>query len=700
MPTIDKTRILVDSDIDSIMDDWFERDGETFTKIRKTGRLGWEKTLKEEEPYSAYLLEAPTQEDLIKRAYSLATDMIVVMDLPFKVKVKISTKSDSFTDGKKVFVSTKVFDDKELSVGAKLDVFLGLTIHEGCHCLYTEFPKVSAMDLNRVEQTLFNIIEDERIEEILGDEKPGLANFLEKSKYYFFDQYYLDYVVDKEEAMSPFQRIMNCFLHIIRYPKYLKEKEAIEFGHYLLEVKKVVLPMPKDSVATAKAAKEIFEIIKDFYIDEEKRKEEEKFSASEESEGEEGDGEMTSPGSGTGERKSKSSKGDDTEDEEESDDLEEESDEESYGRGDDDDSESLDDEEESESGDGDDSEESSDSGDGESEKESRRSDEEIVRDAMRKLAEDAEKSISAMKELSRGWKPASTEDEADAVKKRGELLGEICEGGVELGSSRDSYFSKEVNYEMRYKDSYNRVRKFIPAIAKILKGHCREYKLIHKSMRSGVLDTTKLAEAYQGVPTVYLREGEVKTDKVSVCVLIDESGSMGGSRITSARDAAVLINEAVGSVPNVELFIYGHSGDMRYSGATELFVYRENGYAPKYALGSCSARRENRDGLAILETAKRVRKQTKNPVLMFILSDGAPCASGYGGASAMEHVRQCVHQVEQMDFHVIQVCINHCYDPAKMFKNFVVLEDMSTLAFELAKAIKKVTMQKVKSRVI
>ena len=651
MATIDKTRILVDSDIDSIMDDWFERDGETFTKIRKTGRLGWEKTLKEEEPYSAYLLEAPTQEDLIKRAYSLATDMIVVMDLPFKVKVKISTKSDSFTDGKKVFVSTKVFDDKELSVGAKLDVFLGLTIHEGCHCLYTEFPKVAVMDLNRVEQTLFNIIEDERIEEILGDEKPGLANFLEKSKYYFFDQYYLDYVVDKEEAMSPFQRIMNCFLHIIRYPKYLKEKEAIEFGHYLLEVKKVVLPMPKDSVATAKVAKEIFEIIKDFYIDEEKRKEEEKFSASEESEGKEGDGEMTSPGSGTGERKSKSSKGDD-------------------------------------------------SGDGASEKESRRSDEEIVRDAMRKLAEDAEKSISAMKDLSRGWESASTEDEADAVKKCGELLGEICEGGVELGSSRDSYFSKGVNYEMRYKDSYNRVRKFIPAIAKILKGHCREYRLVHKSMRSGVLDTTKLAEAYQGVPTVYLREGEVKTDKVSVCVLIDESGSMGGSRITSARDAAVLINEAVGSVPNVELFIYGHSGDMRYSGATELFVYRENGYAPKYALGSCEARRENRDGLAILETAKRVRKQTKNPVLMFILSDGAPCASGYGGASAMEHVRQCVHQVEQMDFHVIQVCINHCYDPAKMFKNFVVLEDMSTLAFELAKAIKKVTMQKVKSRVI
>ena len=171
----------------------------------------------------------------------------------------------------------------------------------------------------------------------------------------------------------------------------------------------------------------------------------------------------------------------------------------------------------------------------------------------------------------------------------------------------------------------------IPAISKIMKGHCREYKLVHRSMRSGVLDTNKLAEAFQGVPTVYLREGEVKTDKVAVCVLIDESGSMSGSRIYAARDTAVLINEAMGQVPNVELFIYGHSGDMKRPYATEMYVYREKEYAPKFALGSVIARSQNRDGVAILEVAKRVRRQTKNPVLFFILSDGIPCAGSYGG---------------------------------------------------------------------
>ena len=219
-------------------------------------------------------------------------------------------------------------------------------------------------------------------------------------------------------------------------------------------------------------------------------------------------------------------------------------------------------------------------------------------------------------------------------------------------------------------------------------------------MRSGVLDTNKLAEAFQGVSTVYLREGEVKTDKIAVCVLIDESGSMGGSRIQAARDTAVLINEAIGQVPNVELFIYGHSGDMKRSYSTEVYVYREKNYTPKYSLGSVNARFQNRDGIAILETAKRVRKQTKNPVLFFILSDGAPCAGGYGGSEAMSHVKQCVLRVEKMGFSVIQVCINHSYNPGKMFKNYVVMEDMSTLSVELGKAIKKSAMTAAKVTIL
>ena len=171
---------------------------------------------------------------------------------------------------------------------------------------------------------------------------------------------------------------------------------------------------------------------------------------------------------------------------------------------------------------------------------------------------------------------------------------------------------------------------------------------------------------------------------------------MSGSRIYAARDTAVLINEAMGQVPNVELFIYGHSGDMKRPYATEMYVYREKEYAPKFALGSVIARSQNRDGVAILEVAKRVRRQTKNPVLFFILSDGIPCAGSYGGESAMKHVKDCVTKVEHLGFYVVQVCISHSYDPGKMFKNYVIMENMSTLAVDLSKAIKKATMNATK----
>lgn len=639
---IDKSKILVDADIDAIMDDWFVRDGDTFTHKRTTGRIGWESTLESGDSYSAYLVEAPTNEELIKRAYPLARDMVAVMNPPFPFKIKISPGYDSYTDGKLVCVSTKVFDDPELSPGEKLDTFLGYAVHEGAHLLYTDMELLKEVAHPAIH-TIFNILEDERIEMLVGDNIPGFANFLEKTKYYLFDQFYLDYVAPKEKdaKITLFDRLTNLLLYIIRYPKYIKESEVIEFGHYLLEIKKEVLPYPTSSRETMEVAKRVFEIIKEFYIEVEKER-------------------MMREASESGESDEKS--------------------------------------ESSDMG------ETSDSSGGSSEGKTEMSDEEV-----KKLLEEIEKSFdkeakefSAIMEKTFGdpksevdWKDASSD-----VTKDGMLLGEVCEGVVELGSGKDTFFTKATDYVERYKESVGRVKRFVPAIAKILKSHCKDYKLIHRGMRSGVLDANKLAEAFQGVPTVYVREGEVRTDKVSVCVLLDESGSMSGTRIVAARDAAILINEAVGKIPGVDLFIYGHTGDIKRDYATEMIVYREKGYSPKYSLGSVTAKCQNRDGVAIMEVAKRVRKQTKNPVLFFILSDGEPCAGRYSGVTAMQHVKECVEKVEKMDFSVIQVCINATYDPGKMFKNFVILENMDTLAFELGKAIKRSTMNKAKTHIL
>lgn len=637
MAEIDKTRDLTDIDIDLLMEDWFIRDKDTFVKVRTHSRVDWESTLKEGEAYSSYFLESPTKLDLLKRAYPLAKDIIKVMGIPTKVNVQIHKGTDSFTDGKSVLVSTKMFDDLELSVGEQLDTFLGTTVHEGCHLVYTDFKADKKFSsVTAPIMTITNIIEDERIEQLLGEDKPGLARFLEKSKYYWFDSFYLEYLADRE--LNDYERLFQIFLHVMRYPKYLKEDDVVFFGHHLFTIKDIVKELPESTTESFEQAFKVWDVIKEFYKE---KAEEEKRKKSEESSGEssEDSSSSESPSEGTDKEGKTSTGGEDTE---------------------------------------------------------ITLTEEELSEVLAKLDKDSEGLTKVLKSLSEGLKKslASSDVSTELPTK---LTGEIVEGLVDVGVSDSSLFRKVPSSDKAsYGYSLDRVRRYIPAIAKVIKGHCREYKLIHRSMRSGVLDSSKLAEAFQGVPTVYLREGEVKTDRVSVCVLIDESGSMSGPRIQAAKDTAILLNEAVGNIPQVDLFIYGHSGDISYTGATELTVYREKTFNSKYGLGSVSAKRENRDGVAIYETALRVRRQTSEHVLMFILSDGAPAASDYYGAKAMDHVKQNVKRVERMNFSVVQVCINHSYDPAKMFDHFVVLDNMSTLAPSLAKVIKKATLKAAK----
>lgn len=661
-----KTRKPTGSElIEKLSKDWLERDGDSFVKIRTRGRLGWEESLKEGTPYSSYLLESPSMEELIKRAYALARNTISAMDIPSKVTVRLGG-GGSCTEGRNVYVATDYFDDGTLETGEKLDIFLGLTAHEGSHLLYTEFPMMKkAAGVHPLCAKLLNIIEDERIERNLGEDKPGLANYLKAVKRHYFGRY--SGMTEGSEDASPLQKILNCILGLIRYPRLLREEEMVEFGELLLKVEKILTPYPDSTASAERAAEKIFELIIKEYGRE----------------------------SGSGKEDSGEGKASPEESEKESPSPEESDD-------------STDGSDAGESGEGTDSE--SDSGEENAEdtgedRPSERSREESVK----AMESDLEKIADALEEVAGG--PVQPDIEgcsslrgdriADAVSTDRELLAKICEGEVETGSSKDVIFTRQKEYRDGYMSALEEVKQYVPAVRKVVKGRCVEYSLTHLGMRSGVLDTGKLAEAVQGVPTVYKRQGEVRSDRACVCMLVDESGSMyRHGRMLAARKTAVLLNEALSSIPNIELFIYGHTADCERSGVTELNIYREKGYAPKYALGSLEPRSNNRDGLAILETALRVRKQTKDEVLMFIISDGEPAAENYFGMRAIGHTKECVEKAEAMGFRIVQICINASYDLALMFRHFIKMENLGTLARDLGREIAKALSSKIKSHVI
>ena len=158
-----------------------------------------------------------------------------------------------------------------------------------------------------------------------------------------------------------------------------------------------------------------------------------------------------------------------------------------------------------------------------------------------------------------------------------------------------------------------------------------------------------------------------------------------------ARDAVILLNEALGSLPGIDLYIYGHSADEVLTGSVDIKVYREGKkYNPKYALSEVQARSQNRDGDAILEVAKRVRKYTQDNVLMFVISDGEPCAGGYWGRSARKDTKEKVKKAEKLGFNIIQITIDNVNKAEDMFDKYIDIKDsLSELPKKLSGIIKK-----------
>ena len=253
-------------------------------------------------------------------------------------------------------------------------------------------------------------------------------------------------------------------------------------------------------------------------------------------------------------------------------------------------------------------------------------------------------------------------------------------------------------------DVYERIKKqispHVPALKKILVAQDKNYDFVIHGCRSGLLDTTKLAEAYQGVPQVYTRIGHVRTNRTAVCVLVDESGSMcnicgGTQKDKIARKTAILFNEAFGSIPGVDLFIYGHTADYLENYTTQLNIYREPGMGiDRYsALSEIGARYENRDGDAILTAAKRVRKKTSSKCTMFVISDGSPCAIDYWGYDAVKDTRKKILQAQALDFNIIGICIDSVPGMIDMYDSWIdISSDLSQFPIKLGRIVKKTIM--------
>lgn len=277
----------------------------------------------------------------------------------------------------------------------------------------------------------------------------------------------------------------------------------------------------------------------------------------------------------------------------------------------------------------------------------------------------------------------------------------------ELREGKRLIFTEEEDYRKNYESHLERIDlSKARAVGEIFKRLHKDHRFVLKSMKSGRLDTAKMAEAVQGVPTVYERPGQVKSNKLTVAILIDESGSMGGwtgdgRKINKAAQAAIMLNESFKNVRSVELFIYGHTADENHDGSCDVSIYREPGKKiNQFSLGRVHPRSNNRDGFAILSVAQRIRKMTTNPGVLIVISDGQPAACGYDGMAAIRDTREKVKKAEALGFQVVQIAIESSVPSEQMFTDFVKMTNIQSLPGDLISYLKPMIRRQIKEKVI
>lgn len=263
---------------------------------------------------------------------------------------------------------------------------------------------------------------------------------------------------------------------------------------------------------------------------------------------------------------------------------------------------------------------------------------------------------------------------------------------VDDGTTHFSEYSVDYYTEKGDKHRYETVRsgmdQYVGALKRMMRFRDFVKTTTLTSQRRGKLDKGKLAVA-NSTDRIYKKVFLDSAQDVSICLLVDESGSMSGAGIAAARSLACLFAEAFLDSKSVDLHIYGHTAQEGESDFDGHVILRK--YPTKTSISAIKARVQNIDGIAIHSAATDFLKVAKGEhKIMIVLSDGNPSAYGYSGSRAVNHTKKCVDLVEKMGIQPMQVAIASHVNSDRMFKRWFKFTDMSTFIPSMEKMIKKV----------
>lgn len=623
------------SQVETLMSDWLgnlrQKAEGNYTHKGKGG-------IHTDKRYSDYIfgnVDRLSPLELLKKGREAARNVVVsVTNKPFDIVVG-GTNSYNEHNGKShlIHLGTDYFDDETLSKREKVDILLGLAAHEGAHSAYTDLEENEKHltgkpdETNRLKHQIWNVLEDERIEYLLGDEKPGLAGCIGATKRYYFKKLVSQMKTNGQLPTEPIPRLIAALTQAIRYPSEMERQDIIDNFDKLDAIRKVLTPYPLTSESCWNATERIMDIISETMKE---QMQQEQQQQQQQGQGQQDPGNGGQPGQtpdapSAGNGKAQNKKKDKGQNQD--------------GKGEPTPAE--------------------------------------VAKALEKAlqTEQGKRVMDAMsKDIAKNDSSATNDSRELSSSEGARFVNEDDAECVSAGSGNPSMFIFKPKGDSNiYAHIVSTVRSSIPAMSHALTCKSQEHEYVLRGMPGGKLNTNKLTAFRMGCKTIFTKSGLVTCSSASVCLLIDESGSMSGTKQYKAREAAVLVNEAIARIPNVRFFCYGYTDD-------RLNVYSEMNKTSKWSLSATEARGGTPTGQAMEMAAERLRRYGDEPCLMLVMTDGRPDSNS--------KVVETDSKLRKKGFIPIGIGILSSA-VSNSFKEYVVLNDITSLPLLLGKMTRK-----------
>ena len=317
-------------------------------------------------------------------------------------------------------------------------------------------------------------------------------------------------------------------------------------------------------------------------------------------------------------------------------------------------------------------------------------DDDYKREQSDRAAADIERMLEQMAE-----KAACKQLENERIQELNEAAQSISYGNIHNGVNIAVHRIAEVDEELQ--DQYHQICGPLLTISKQLQRNLIQ-KL--KDQQQGGKQTGLVMGRRLDAHALCRNDGKVfyknnlpnEIPRISVGLLLDESGSMScGDRSTYARAAAIILYDFCQAM-NIPIMVYGHSTS--WSRGVDLYSYAEFDAIDKndkFRMMDISARGSNRDGAALRYVAEQLSKRDEDVRILILVSDGQPADTGYSGTAAEEDLRGIKQEYKRKGLLFVAAAIGDDKQNIERIygDSFLDITDLNQLPMKLTAVIKR-----------